>query len=326
MRTPLLHLRFQISNPKKIVELFCRYDSSFRNYDLHPILQDNKLRPEEIRLSHKMGARFTNRLIPELLQNSNLIEKALMQIPPSFSILETSKRIPWGPLQDLYRACMIPGMGEANITKILHKKRPQLIPILDSILTNKYLRPMIGTERLVRPEKRFVNHIKHLKFDVDANKDLLVDLSGKFGLSPVRIIDIIIWTHFVRPRWLHVHKGLGGQPNPTTFGRASCVSAPSSIPIKARQTAAKSFGVQSFTKAMLYQAYEKDWGTVKKDSFLVADWTVNKISGYSFNSQTHQWHKRHQIFYERHDGFLELYNPTVHGTWARRGNQCCKIP
>ncbi|HUU64177.1 MAG TPA: DUF6308 family protein [Dehalococcoidia bacterium] len=186
----------------KIVSKFCDHDPSYSTYDSQPVSQDNILRAHEIRLSHKMGARFPNTYIKVLLSSSNNISKALSQISPSLSILDSSRQIPWQALEDLFKACVIPGMREANITKILHKKRPQLIPILDSVVVKKYLEPLLMTSPNMKLESKIVLHIKQLKRDAENNRVILINLAKRFNLTPIRILDILIWTYFETPSWL----------------------------------------------------------------------------------------------------------------------------
>lgn len=323
MTETTVNLRFPILRCDEVVSKFCKYDSSYSNYDSQPVLQDNVLRAEEIKLSHKMGARFPNTLITELIGRSNIISKALSQISPTLSILDAYEQIPWEALEELFKACVIPRMGEANITKILHKKRPQLIPILDSVVVQKYLEPLLtaNTDIPKELEKKMVLHIKQLKQDAESNRAILVNLAERFNLPMVRILDILIWTYFSRPEWWvpdEIHKRVEAYvhyPQTTAFRQKL------SIPNKALETAKKHYGKQPFSGLELYKTTVQEYGDINRDSFLIADWTVNEISGYKKGQRD----KRYRLFFKRHDGLFESYDQNVHGTWTRINNECRRI-
>lgn len=320
-------LRFPILRCDEVVSKFCKYDSSYSNYDSQPVLQDNILKVDEIRLSHKMGARFPNTLITQLIGRSNIISKALSQISPTLSILDAYGKIPWEALEELFKACVIPRMGEANITKILHKKRPQLIPILDSLVVRQYLEPLLMTKPDIPKElgKKMVLHVQQLKQDAESNRAILVNLAERFNLPAVRILDILIWTYFKRPKWLDFSKVSSGGKANISKKQGRNAKLRMTIPIMAQEAAKRHFGGKPFSRKALYEATIQDYGYINPDSFLTADWTVNEKSGYVFEPATGEWHKRHSLFFKRVDGLFELYNPSVHGIWARVGNKCRRV-
>jgi len=323
MKEATVFLRCPIRECDELVKSFCKHDSSYTNYDLQLVPQDNVLRPEEIRLSHKMGARFSNSLIENLLNRGNSITKALSQISLGLSILDSFEKIPWDVLEELFKTCVMPGLGEANITKILHKKRPQLIPILDSVVQG-YLGGLPVTHSNVpqAPEKKIVFHIRQLKQDADANRLTLLNLAEQFDLSVVRILDILIWTHFAKPRW-RIIRGVSGKETAVVRQVEQPATGPKlSIPCMALQSAKNHFANRPFSRQSLYRAMMEDYGCVKPGSFLPADWTVNEISGYEFTPEDGQWHKRYQVLFKREDGLFELYDPSLHGAWTRVDNKC----
>lgn len=190
----------------EVVFRFCEYDWSYKNYDCVPVTEDSVLRVEEIELAYRMGARFPRSLIQVLIDRVDTIRKALSQISPTIIIFD--EKIPWQALESLFKACIMPRLNAANITKILHKKRPQIIPILDSIVVQKYLEPLVQPHIPTAPEERMVLYIKQLKRDAEVNREVLIEIQkrlvaqGKLGLSPIRVLDILIWTYFSRPEWL----------------------------------------------------------------------------------------------------------------------------
>ena len=105
--------------------------------------------------------------------------------------------IPWAPLTELFDAFAdIRGIGFSKMTKALHPKRPELIPMLDSVvqayLANDDLSQGSFGERataLVRSYKR----------DLDRNRSALRELqqelaSRGYRVTEVRILDLLIWS------------------------------------------------------------------------------------------------------------------------------------
>lgn len=97
------------------------------------------------------------------------------------------------------------------------------------------------------------------------------------------------------------------------------------IPRKALEAAKKYFGKQPFSRSQLYKETEREYGKINRDSFLTADWSVNEISGYEFDTQKREWSKRHPYFFKRYDGLFEIYDAVVHGTWTRVDSECRRI-
>jgi len=255
----------------QLISLFCHNDSSYRNYDLANVSQDNQLTSADIRLSHKMGARFSNKLIQQLLNKGTAISKQLSQIPSSISIFDSNGKIPWNSLEQLFQVCNMYGMREANITKILHKKRPDLIPILDSVVVQKYLEPLCvanGNSTLNLPiEKKMILHLQQFKRVADAKKLILKKLSAKYKLSEVRILDIILWTYFSQPVWFksnHPKIKIGGRIQ--KHNRASMLSGSS-------RSAATSNKLQNLKLRLSHQISDYQ----ERKIFMLAnfhDWTV----------------------------------------------------
>jgi len=106
----------------------------------------------------------------------------------------------WPLLEELLaEACRVRRVGLAVATKILHKKRPALIPILDSVLLSYYHQAFRTPRWPSGYEKRGVRAMKHFRADLVAVLPELQDIqrelaSEGFPLSTVRTLDVIIWT------------------------------------------------------------------------------------------------------------------------------------
>lgn len=119
---------------------FVRRDWSYRDYDLAPVEQDDRLTAEDIAVANKIVARMSASVQAAVLERAPLINRALAKIPPAATLCAPEAEIEWDALGELYQTMWrIPEVGLPRATKILHKKRPALIPILDSVVEG-YLR------------------------------------------------------------------------------------------------------------------------------------------------------------------------------------------
>jgi hypothetical protein len=92
----------------------------------------------------------------------------------------------------------VPGLKAVAVTKILHRKRPNLVPIFDSQIYRFYFGtlPVVGAYR--DPPRQLW---PVLQSDLRKNKAWIAELSSSSrtpdgrGVSVLRAADIIIWEH-----------------------------------------------------------------------------------------------------------------------------------
>ena len=106
--------------------------------------------------------------------------------------------MPWLPLRQLFDAFAdIRGVGFSKMTKGLHRKRPALIPMLDSVI-QKYLEDDdLGGEASFG--ERALGLVRGYKRDLDRNRAAMrairVELARRsYRLTEVRILDLLIWS------------------------------------------------------------------------------------------------------------------------------------
>ena len=142
---------------------------------------------------------MSSREIDALMGRKAEVEDALRRIPGDASLAGPGDEIPWDGLRDLYGAVGgISGVGLAKATKALHRKRPHLIPMLDSVVAG-YLR---SVEEI--PIGDFADEALGLtrsyKVDLDANAETLVSVQHGlneqgYTLSLCRILDLYTWAY-----------------------------------------------------------------------------------------------------------------------------------
>ena len=108
----------------------------------------------------------------------------LLSFDPGFASFE----------QLLRAATSIRGVGNAVATKILHRKRRNFIPMLDSVVVKHYASPY-ETDEMRRALVAIGRFREDLRQGAQVVVDLQVAIRG-FGyrLEAVRILEILIWT------------------------------------------------------------------------------------------------------------------------------------
>jgi hypothetical protein len=93
----------------------------------------------------------------------------------------------------------IRGVGFSKMTKALHRKRPALIPMLDSVV-QAYLTSDDSEQHSSESfAERATTLVRSYKRDLDRNRAVLRQLqqelaSREYRLTEVRILDVVIWS------------------------------------------------------------------------------------------------------------------------------------
>jgi hypothetical protein len=157
----------------------------------------------DLRLANRDGARISAAEIGAILERRDRIERALRSIKSDSSLVGADRTVPWQPLEQLFDAFAgIRGVGLSKTTKALHRKRPALIPMLDSVV-QKYLADDDPGKQATFAE-RALALVSSYKRDLDCNRAALNALRRELGrrghvLTEVRIIDLLIWADQVSP-------------------------------------------------------------------------------------------------------------------------------
>ena len=174
-------------------------------YDSIAVEQDDRLSEGDIRLANKIVARIPGSVIKDLMQRSAEVNDSLSKLPANLTLSAPSEAIPWDALGSLFQSVIAKNVRLARATKILHMKRPNLIPILDSVVVDNYTWPLalaIDSSVAHRPEPlQGVEYCMIIKTDLDANMGALTRMRARLEdagirLSLVRILDILLWTRY----------------------------------------------------------------------------------------------------------------------------------
>ena len=182
-----------ISDCLSKLKCFCVRDASHPNYDLVMVEEDNSLTMSDIQLANHMGARMGPEIVKSVMDRAENINSTLVHIPAGLEL--SNDAIPWVALENLFRVTLGPNIRPARATKILHKKRPHLIPILDSVVVSycqAVKRHSDGDEASM-----MVECVRTIKTDIERNLDtfrtLITATTPK--LTVVRVHDILVWAY-----------------------------------------------------------------------------------------------------------------------------------
>lgn len=169
---------------------FIARDGTYQGYDAQPSDPDH-LTPEDIHLANRIIARMGPRDAATLLGRAPEVDQALAAIPHDATLVED---VDWPALQDLFVAVDgLAGIGLARATKVLHKKRPALIPILDEVVV-RYLgasEPGTIPERAVRQTHAYQRELHHC---LPVLSQVRSELAARgYELTECRILDIYLW-------------------------------------------------------------------------------------------------------------------------------------
>lgn len=191
--------RLPIIKPEDRVREYCRVEIPSGYDNCHEV--NNTITSKNISAANRLSARISKVVAERIIQSEN-VRNALAVID-NRDIGEINKE-EWSVYKEkLYNLltsfCSIKGVGIAVATKILHLKRPKLIPILDSFVVkflleidtqvmNKSYFPEVGIKciEVIRED---------IRRDLEAFTRLQERLSNlPIPLSKVRLWDILAWS------------------------------------------------------------------------------------------------------------------------------------
>ncbi len=187
-------------NPMALVRRFIREDGSYGKYDEPYVPQNNFLGRTEVELVRCFKARTGKDVEDRILARRTDIDGILEKIPVDSTLFDDTATVPWEALEQLLSVMIsIKGVDISVATKILHKKRRDLIPILDSVVQD-YLLTLENIGKMQNRGKLAVELMRSYKRDLDANVNTLQKLRSDltrvgFYLTECRILDMFIWAY-----------------------------------------------------------------------------------------------------------------------------------
>jgi hypothetical protein len=199
MSTVILRSGVEVENP---LELALEFLEAYSSYEACDSSGPVSFVESDLRLANRGGARISAAEITAILERRSEIERALRKIRPEQSLADATSSIPWIPLTRLFDAFAdIRGVGFSKTTKALHRKRPALIPMLDSVV-QAYL---TGDDPRMFSSGTFGERasalVRSYKRDLDRNRTALRAIQRElarrgYRLTEVRLLDLLIWSAF----------------------------------------------------------------------------------------------------------------------------------
>jgi hypothetical protein len=189
----------QIANPRKLLLGFVRH--WYGEYDGVPIAHNNELSVVEIALS-MLESQTSNKTLMRIFAQRKKLEEALAKIPANIDLLDvvSNESIPGveGIAQAITELCSIPRVNLSVSTKILHKKRPGLIPILNRFVEAHYYPRWYSHHAKATWGSYAVDLINMVHEDMLSVGGELRDLerelqNTKTPLTPCRILNVLTW-------------------------------------------------------------------------------------------------------------------------------------
>jgi Family of unknown function (DUF6308) len=197
MSTIILRGGVELENP---VELALEFLAAYSSYEAYDSSGPASFDESDLRLANRGGARISAAEIAAILERRAEIERALRKIHPDASLAEATSSIPWIALTRLFDAFAdIRGVGFSKMTKALHRKRPTLIPMLDSVVQAYLAADDPGRRSPGSFGERAIALVRSYKRDLDRNLSALHEIqhelaSRAYRLTEVRILDVLIWS------------------------------------------------------------------------------------------------------------------------------------
>lgn len=181
--------------PNETLTSFIRQE--YEAYDGIKVAQDNVLRPEEIAISVMVNSQISGNTARQIWENRKPVEDSLRRIGSSASIADVVDKIPWDEVGHCVDGiCRVPRAKLAVASKILHKKRPALIPMMDSVIIG-YYSPLI--QKQAGSLGQYAAHIMRVfRCDLLSVHDELEAMStfatalGK-PITVCRALEVLIW-------------------------------------------------------------------------------------------------------------------------------------
>jgi Family of unknown function (DUF6308) len=193
---------FSVENPLQLLRGFV--NDVYPMYDGIEVAQDNQLRVVEIALSTMLNSRISGNTGGKIWTNRAIVEASLSQIPSHIDLLNIT---PGEPIpaetaieQAIDSMCKVPRCKLAVATKILHKKRPGLIPIFDSFVAGHYRPRLTPAYRHASCSwgRKVTGLTRLVRADLDSVRDELQELRGALEenhtpLTGCRILNALMW-------------------------------------------------------------------------------------------------------------------------------------
>lgn len=172
---------------------------AFDYYDQPTKSDPNKIIPGDICITAALNSRIGYRGVHSIMQKHKDIELALNKIPTDAKLREECDEQLFKNVAELFSKTCGPYIRLSTASKILHKKRRHLIPIMDRNIEFHYRQILLKQRKMTAPpEGKAIWIMKTFRKDLIQNQNLLEsyikedDRLAQY-ITPLRLLEAMIW-------------------------------------------------------------------------------------------------------------------------------------
>lgn len=161
---------------------------AFRYYDLVET-EPNRMDPVDVLAAAAIHPGLSREDLAWFEDHREALDGWLADVSPSARLGDPNASVALG------QVCEFGGVTLTLLTKVLHRKRPHLVPLVDRHVVDRY-RPITGERK---PIEAWPGLLDAMAADLERNTDALIEIRSELlnelgvDVSALRICDIAIW-------------------------------------------------------------------------------------------------------------------------------------
>lgn len=189
-----------VSNADELLRRY-RNDTGCYYLDYKPITPADKIVPEDLAATLLVNSQVGWRAFRSLQEHGETIElRHLPKKPFEHTLPEERRQI----AALIAKMAQLPGFAASVATKVLHKKRPDLIPILDNqAIFGAYMNPewpqKPARSESIKSQNRICNALDWIAFDLNRQENASVWCSLQYiepARTRIQLFDSVWWMYF----------------------------------------------------------------------------------------------------------------------------------
>lgn len=204
-------ISFEISNPVALIECYCYQIDFYAKYDLLLEQRDRKI--EDV---NKIGARIKKEVLSEckkITESTKSLSTFSYNLEQFLDLEEKDRDEQIKELNEsvIQKLLKIKGISLSTATKILHTLYPNIVPMIDNPLQNKYREKINNLWTKKQADEILIDFYKNLQ--IESNRRNLNHIFNEISknnlrnLSKIRIFDILWWS-YLKAENLSEEKGI----------------------------------------------------------------------------------------------------------------------
>jgi len=184
-----------LTEPTRRLLAFCREEYAY--YDAIPSADPNAIEPIDVLVTVAMNSFINNAALVRSVHQgmAEACDPLLAEIPQHSDLLDEDFDSS-GVERLLDAACQVPQVQLARATKVLHRKRRSLIPMMDSVLNDYYLTSLGGGRRAASVATVVLGAFRDdLRAVVGDLRTIGEDVRSQgYDPTPLRMLEVLVGT------------------------------------------------------------------------------------------------------------------------------------